>query len=225
MNLRWSLILLLLTASEFGADAQGYFCGREGAKLEYVRKSARDGGIEWRHVMTVSYVRDWGDATVITAASTFLKSNGKPLYRSDVTEKISVDSRGNVTADMESGMVSYIKARAGLNATASSTRSVLPADMQPGDTLPPVSGTAKVGILTYTFRVWDRKVLREETITVPAGTFSCVVLEERKLESGPGHNRDVRNITWYSKGVGYVRHDTYIKGVMDTSETLESVHF
>ena len=101
--------------------------------------------------------------------------------------------------------------------------SSLPADAQPGDVLPSVFAQAKVGPLTYDLKITDRKILRHETLVVPAGTFECVVLEEHKVESGPGHNRDVINHTWYSKGVGYVRHDSYIKGKLDTSEILNSI--
>ena len=50
-----------------------------------------------------------------------------------------------------------------------------------------------------------------------------MVVEEHKVESGPGHHRDVTNLTWYSKGIGYVRHDTFVKGVPDTSEILYSI--
>ena len=38
-----------------------------------------------------------------------------------------------------------------------------------------------------------------------------------------GNNREVLNHTWYSKGVGMVRHDTYINGKLDTSETLVQI--
>lgn len=223
MNIRRFCIILLLVAVGSGACAQGYFCVRKDARLEYIRRTVKDGSIEWRHIMTVSDVRSSGTSSQVTARSSFYKSNGKPLYGSDITERISVDDEGNVSTDLGTVMVSFIKARTGLNASAGPIRSVLPADMQSGDILPPVSGSVKLGFLTYTLNVLDRKVLHEETITVPAGTFNCLVIEERKQESGPGHNRDVVNLTWYCKGIGYVRHDTYVNGVPDTSEILESI--
>ena len=223
MTPRAFCILLSLFAVSTAANAQGYFCDRQGARLEYVRKVPKTGETRWRHILKVSDVIEDGSATAVTTVSTFLKANGKPYYKTDVTERVWVDADFNATADMEMAMTSYIKARAGLSSITESTPSVLPSDMQPGDTLPQISGKAKVGPLTYTFRIWDRKVLRRETISLPAGTFDCVVLEEHKLESGPGHNRDVINHTWYSKGVGFVRHDTYIKGVLDTSEILQSI--
>lgn len=217
------LILFLLMVIPYGmVYPQGYICEREGARLEYVRKEVRDGGFRWRHVLTVTCSEDSGPFRTITTSSAFLKNNGKPLYKSDVMERFTVKA-DDVSADMGEAMASYVKARVGVNATGSGTLSVLPADMQPGDTLPPVVARTKVGPFTYSVKVWDRKVLREETVSVPAGTFRCVVVEEHKIESGPGHHREVTNLTWYSKGVGYVRHDTFINGVPDTSEILYSI--
>lgn len=214
------LIFIAFFAVNWGTQAQGYYCDRQGARLEYVRKNIKDGSTEWRHIMNINDVSKGADGTVITSASTFLKANGKPYYKGDIVEQVVLRDNNDVWVDMELVTINYIKGRAGLNATADAAPSILPADMAPGDTLPQVSGKAKVSLLTFSYRIWDRKVLRRETLSVPAGTFDCVVLQERKLETGPGHNRDVLNHTWYCKGIGMVRHDTYMDGKLDTSETL-----
>ncbi len=208
-----------------GIWAQGYFPGHQDFILEYVRKDVADGGFRWRHVVRINSMTDNGAYIRYTSESSFTGRNGKPLYRSAVNETAIVEKvSGNVSMDVADVMASYIKARTGLKAKGSGVLSTLPADMQPGDTLPAVSAQAKVGPLTYTVLISERKVLRNETIDVPAGRFDCIVISEHKVESGPGHNRDITNITWYSKGVGYVRHDTYVKGKLETSEILQSVH-
>lgn len=216
-------ILLTFFAVFLCANAQGYYCDRQGARLEYVRKNVKDGSIEWRHIINITDVKKVSDGTGITSASTFLKANGKPYYKGDIIEQVVLKENNDVWVDMEAVTVNYVKGRAGLNATAQATPSILPADMAPGDTLPQVTGKGKVSLISFSFRIWDRKVLREETISLPAGTFNCVVLEEHKLENAPGNNRDVLNHTWYCKGVGMVRHDTYIDGKLDTSETLVQI--
>ena len=215
------MILFLIVWQSAGA--QGDCCDRQGARLEYVRKISKTGETQWRHIVNVKEVKKGADGTTVTSYSTFLKANGKPYYKGDIREQVVLKPNNNVWVDMEQVTIDYIKGRAGLNATAEAAPSILPADMQPGDTLPQVSGKTKVSLLTFTYRIWDRKVLRREEISVPAGTFDCIVLEERKLESGPGHNRDVLNHTWYCKGIGFVRHDTYIDGKLDTSEILTSI--
>lgn len=217
------LIFIAFFAVNTGAQAQGYYCDRQGARLEYVRKNIKDGSTEWRHIMNITDVRKGSDGTEITSASTFLKANGKPYYKGDIIEQVVLRPNNDVWVDMEAVTINYIKGRSGLNATADAQPSILPADMAPGDTLPQVTGKGKVSLLSFSFHIWDRKVLREETISLPAGTFKCVVLEEHRKENAPGNNREVLNHTWYSKGVGMVRHDTYINGKLDTSETLVQI--
>ena len=215
--------MILFLAVPLAAGAQGYCCDRQGAKLEYVRKNIKDGSTEWRHIMNITDVKKMSDGTQITSASTFLKANGKPYYKGDIIEEVVLRPNNDVWVDMEAVTINYVKGRFGLNATADAAPSIIPADMAPGDTLPQVTGKGKVSLISFSYRIWDRKVLRYETISLPAGTFDCVVLQERKLESGPGHNREVLNHTWYCKGVGMVRHDTYIDGKLDTSETLTQI--
>ena len=203
---------------------QGYCLDKENVTLEFVRKKVSDGTTEWRHTVRVVDVADKGKDVRYATESTFTKANGKPLYKSAMGEFYNVDKEtGNVLFDVSATMVSYIKGRAGVNATSEGIFTSFPSTLNPGDMLDPVSGQAKVGPLKYIVTVTDRKVLRHETISVPAGKYDCVVIQEHKVESGPGHNRDVINISWYCKGIGYVRHDSYIKGKLDTSEILYSI--
>ena len=206
------------------SHVQGFCLDMENVTLEYVRKNVSDGSTEWRHKVRVVDVADNGKSLRYSTESEFTKANGKPLYRSAMGEFYNVDKEtGNVLFDVSATMVSYIKGRIGVNATSQGILSSFPSVLEPGDTLEQVKGQAKVGPLTYNVVVSDRKVLRRETISVPAGRYDCIVVQEHKVESGPGHNRDVVNISWYCKGIGYVRHDSYIKGKLDTSEILQSV--
>lgn len=206
------------------SHVSGYGLDKENVRLVYVRNNASDGKVEWRHAVHVVDVKDLGNTLRYTTESEFTKANGKPLYKSSMCEFFNVEKEtGNILFDVSATMVSYIKGRIGINATSEGILSSFPSVLNPGDMLDEVSGQAKVGPLTYSVTVSERKVLRHETITVPAGKFDSVVIQEHKVESGPGHNRDVINISWYSKGIGYVRHDTYIKGKLDTSEVLESI--
>ncbi len=223
MRLKTFAIFLNLCLLCLEAYPQGYFCNKQGTVLEYVRKET-DGSFVWRLRGTVVKVTDMGSYDECSTESEFTRQNGKPLYKSKVLQTVTIDHEsGEVGVDVAGAMSSFIKARVGLNANCTRTLSSLPADVKPGDVLPSVEAEAKVGPLTYKVEIFERKVLRSETLTVPAGTFDCVVVEEHKVESGPGHNRDVINHTWYAKGVGYIRHDSYIKGKLDTSEILYSI--
>lgn len=215
------LVFAIMVLLSLAVRAQGYMCTRQGARLEYVRKYAGSGKFQWRNIMTITAFSQDG---TLDYKSEFLKSNGRNYYKGPVEVRMYVDmSTGDVSLPMGNAMAAVIEARTGLSASGSNEVSVLPADMKPGDVLPDVDASAKVGPLTYKVHISDRKVLRTETLSVPGGTFDCVVLEEHKIESGPGHNRDVVNRSWYTKGVGYVRHDTYVKGVLETQEILYSI--
>jgi hypothetical protein len=85
----------------------------------------------------------------------------------------------------------------------------LPADMKPGDKLPDGRGTVKTGVMTHSREIIEREVLRYERVTVPAGTFDCIVVREHKIERGIGRNRDTLTENWYAPGIGPVRHDSY----------------
>lgn len=199
---------------------QGFFCDRVGAQLEYVRTNSQDGSLKWRHLLTVENVESSNGARQVTASSAFYKAGGKRLYKANVTENMLIDGEYNVHSHLGELMASYIKARTGLNAKYGGSYTVLPSAIEPGDTLESVSASVKVGPLEYSLEVWGRKVLRYETLSVPAGSFDCIVVEEFKRESGPGHNREVTNLTWYCKGVGYVRHDSFEQDGTHTCEIL-----
>jgi hypothetical protein len=219
----FTLAISLLLCVTGGVHAQGYCFDREGQKLEYVRKYAADGKFCWRHILTVTEVANEGPIRRINTSSGFYKVNGKLYYKDYVLEEMQLDKDDNVQCDMADMVRSYLKARLGFNAVCTGGYSNIPSSVKPGDTLQSVNVIAKLGPLTYTVRIWDRKVVREETLSVPGGTFRCIVLEEKRAETGPGHNRTIFNRTWYAKGIGYVRHDTYIKDVLDTSEILYSI--
>lgn len=207
-----------------GIKAQSYFLESSDVVFEYVRTNVKDGSFVWNHTIRVIDMSDIGSYRQYTSESVFTKQNGKPLYKSAVMETTRVNKNTyDVSLNVGGAVASYFTARTGISASSSIVYSALPALMEPGDTLPDVYTQIKVGPLTYSVHVFNRMVLRRETITVPAGTFECVVVSENRIEKGPGHNRTLNNLTWYSKNVGYVRHDTYIKGVLDTSEILSSV--
>ena len=101
---------------------------------------------------------------------------------------------------------------------------ILPANMKPGDILPSAEAEVTILGMKYRVKVTDRKVLRYETISTPAGTFDCIVISEHKVEKAPVYKRETTALSWYSDGVGYVRHDTYNKNmVLETSEQLYSI--
>ena len=204
-------------------SAQSWCCDRQGARLDYTRYKADYKTAVWHHSLRVIAVTTGSGTKTVRTVSHFSKPDGKDLYKADVSETMRIDtSTCDLSVEFGTAAASYMKARAGLEASAMDAGlTVMPANIRPGDKLEPISVKCGLGPLTYRIEVFNRQVLRKETITVPAGTFDCLVISEDRNEDGPGHHRHTTGISWYVKGIGYVRHDTCSrKGELQTTEVL-----
>lgn len=224
MNWRRTILCVMLALHvACGAAAETWCCQRQGTRLEYVRSDARTGKTVWTHTMRIISVAERGDTAVVVAASDFKKGNGKSLSRQTVPETFKVCKADNsVTVELGRAAAGYASFRTGLDIEESgSEQSVMPASLEPGDRLPDVSTWVGYGPVRCDITIYDRKILRRETLTCPAGTFDCIVIEEYRKEDAPMRHRQIRNISWYARGVGYVRHDTYnAAGTLETTEQL-----
>ena len=147
------------------------------------------------------------------------------MYGGPVSLSARLAQNGDVLMDISASLSSVFKnIFPNLNVSSEGSSTVLPSDMTAGDVLPDASCVVRAGALRYTVTVSERKVLRKETLSTPAGVFDCIVVSEHKVEKGPGRNRTTTAHTWYSRGIGMVRHDTYDKdSVLETIEILEKI--
>lgn len=223
--LRYLLASVLLFVSTLTLKAEDpYFCVREGARLHYVRTSVGDGSVAWRHTMGIDRVATSDSGKSVNYNSLFTKANGGRMYGGPVALTVSVSADGDVRMSVAESLASVFANVVGArNVRQEGGVTTLPSDMKPGDVLPDISGSASAGPMKITVSVTDRKVLGEETLKTPAGTFECVVVQEHKVEKGV-RNRVTTSRTWYARGVGMVRHDTYDRNMkLDTSEVLQSI--
>lgn len=208
-----------------GHDNPPYFCNQSNTALEYVRTTA-EGDVKWYHTMkTVSAVKN-GDTTTIGYTSHILNHKHKPYYGKEPAQLAAVVTADAVVLNVAESVAAIFRTILPGSAKIVSTggESSLPSNMSPGDTLPDVLASVKAFGLTMKITVTERKVLREETITTPAGKFNCMVIRERKVEKGMGRNRHTIADTWYAKGTGMVRHDTYDTDLkLLTSEILTAI--
>lgn len=224
MEWRRTIFCIMLALMAAGvAAAETWCCQRQGARLEYVRSDSGTGKTVWTHTMRIISVTDRGDTVTVVAASDFKKGNGKSLSGQTVRETFKVCKADNsVTVGLGQAAAGYASFRTGLDIEDSgSEQSVMPASLESGDRLPDVCTWVGYGPVRCDITIYDRKILRRETLTCPAGTFDCIVIEEYRKEDAPMRHRQIRNISWYARGVGYVRHDTYnAAGTLETIELL-----
>ena len=218
-------ILASAAANLMGQEVEPYFCNDPNAVLEYTRTAA-DGSVKWYHTMRIGSVEQDQNYIVINYTSHILNHKRKPYY-GDRPAKLSASiTQGKVTVNVAESVAAIFRTilPSGVTITSSGGESSLPADMVPGDILPDINASVKALGLTMRITVTERKVLREETISTPAGKFECIVIRERKVEKGMGRNRHTIADTWYARGTGMVRHDTYNPDLeLITSEVLVSV--
>lgn len=208
-----------------GQEKTPYFCNVEDSVLEYVRTTA-EGDVKWYHTMRIDDVKQEGDLTRIDYTSHILNHKRKPYYGDEPAQLQATVNKGTVTLDVAESVAAVFRTMLPSNAKISSSggESSLPSDMSLGDVLPDVHASVKALGLTMKITVTERKALRYETITTPAGTFDCIVVRERKVEKGMGRNRHTVADTWYARGIGMVRHDTYSPELeLQTSEKLVSI--
>jgi len=220
-------ITLLFILSLGGSYAQeSYFCDKEGTNLYYQRTEVATGNVRYNHVMTIeSIIENANNSKTIKYKSTFTKPKGTQMYGGPIHLSASINNSGDVTLDIAKSVAAVFGNILGTNKLSShGGKTTLPSNIKPGDTLPDAYANVSAGFAKMSIKVTDRKVLRYETITTPAGIFDCIVVSEHKVEKGTLRNRETTALTWYCKDIGFVRHDTYDKNMKkETSEVLQKI--
>lgn len=103
-----------------------------------------------------------------------------------------------------------------------------PASMSSGDALPDANitisaATGGVSFLNMVVNISNRKVLGNETVTVPAGTFNCYKITY-DVETKLMFKINTNVVEYINKGVGNVKTETYDKkGKMLSATVLSEV--
>ena len=219
-------IFVFTVADMLGQDSSPYFCNKANTSLEYIRTTA-DGDIKWYHTMVIKEVDNGKDSSTVNYTSYIRNHKNKPYYGKEPALLSAVISKEGVTLNVAESVAAVFRTIFPNNTRITSTggESALPSDLVPGDLLPNVHASVKALGMTMRITVTERQTLRFETINTPAGSFDCIVVREKKVEKGMGRNRHTIADTWYSKGIGMVRHDTYnLELELQTSEILTSIH-
>lgn len=227
MKVRLLLAALLPALLALPAPAaEPWFCVTPGKTLVYERSRSGDGRLERSSTMQITAVRQTGGGRAVDYRLTVLGPGGKPLYGGAAPMTVGIDADGGVLLDLGASVQAVLhNMLPHAEQRIEGIPALLPAEMKPGERLPDAHSIVRTGVLTHTVDITERTVLRFERIRVPAGEFDCVVLREHKVERGIGRNRDTVSENWYARGVGLVRHDSYLynKGNLkpEASEVLK----
>ena len=222
-NLTCLLVSCVLLFSAFSAKAgEPFFCVTPGTTLYYVRYDTDNNKLMQTTFFEIDSKVPQGENSLVKYFVTMKKANGRPIFGGRTALEIIFGKSGETHMDFGLSVSSFIKnIFKNMELRVEGNAAVLPAVMKPGDKLPDAHCVVRAGAIKLTIDVVERTVLREETITVPGGTFKCIVAREHKLEDAPFHHVDTWSDSWYVHGIGYVRHDVYnSKMKLEASEIL-----
>ena len=230
--MRYFLSVLLLSVlscgiirAEVPISKKGYFCAKQGAVLHYERY-APDGKHWWNQDTKIDSTALGEDGTMNVSFTSTIKSfDVKSPIKGSVSSKAFLRKDGTVEINIAEAAATVAKNRySAFRFKASGGMSSLSPNVKPGDTLEEIHGKVECAGMKLSIDYTERKVLRKEKITVPAGTFDCIVVQERKVEKAPLIKRDNITLTWYCLGYGFVRHDSLLPdGSLESSELLVSI--
>lgn len=193
--------------------------------LNYERH-APDGTFWWKQSTRIDKVTRQDDGSLnVTSTTTFESVDVQAPFEGAVQTNATILPSATVQVDIASAVKALAeRVFKGFTFKAEGSPSLLDSNASPGDSWDEIHAVVSWAAFKCTLDYTDRRVLRKETITVPAGTFDCIVVSELKKERRPFYRNTCRTLTWYAKGYGLIRHDHFKSdGSLDASEQLVSI--
>jgi hypothetical protein len=220
------LILALFTLSSAidfpKADCESYFASKPGTVLDLIEYNNKQQETGRTNYTVKSHS---GQTTTIHVLT--IDSKGKQLVNTDYT----VTCDGNeIVADQKKIVASTIAANMkdpNVRTEVRGENTRTPVALAVGQELPgnEIDIDVKSSGINMTIKVktTNRKVAGQETITVPAGTFDCLVVtaDTETIALVP---KKTKSKSWMAKGIGLVKMETYDKkGKLEKVQVLTSV--
>ena len=214
-RIMFALVALLMV---LGAKAQEpFYLQKEGVKLGYTITDKK-GKVDGYSESTVVSVKNSGAQTTVTLKTMVKDKKGENLLQQPVDMSILIND-GTVVMSPKAMAGKIVE---GLNISGENL--MLPANLTTGTTLNDYSITMGIAGINTTSRFTGVKVVAEETIEVSGHSIPCVVVESTASVKVLGMNRSSVQKTWYGRGIGVVKLETYDnKGKLDTTQTLTSI--
>ena len=212
-----AIFALAFMAQSYAQDA--YFLYNEGAKLTIANTDTKGKHTGYSTLEVKEVVGSRSNCTVKYESMVYDKKMN-PMLTSPLVQEFTVRN-DEVTYDPHS-MVGQVMQ--GMQVTVSGTPFSLPSNAKVGDTFPDYSITMNIAGIKTTSNVTGQKVVAAETITVDGRAIDCVVIEQTTTSKVLGMNQSGTQKTWYGKGYGSVKMETYnAKGKMVSGNILVGV--
>jgi len=213
---------LCLTVSTLASVAQNaFFPAKEGLVQVYANKNAK-GKIQSQTRQTITKVTGSGSNMTIAYESEVLNAKGKSSDPALVLDYEVEIKNGAVVLDLKSLLGA--SSLTGINIEAEGEPMVLPANLKEGDAIEDCDVSVQIGFIKTTAAMTDGKCEAIEDVTTEAGTFQCWKITQTVNAKVMGIKSNGSQTTWYAKGVGQVKSETYDKkGKLQSSVELISM--
>jgi hypothetical protein len=216
-------VLLAIVSATFtglSQDCSAFYPFEEGAMAEITTYDKRD-NVAAKVTYVVSRVSQNGGAITAEMNVDMKDGDGELITQSayDVhcnNDGIEIDFKSMFSTQMATQF-------SDMETEITGTNIVLPNDLSVGQTLPDATMEAQINMsginMNMSVMMTDRKVTAQESITTPAGTFDCYVLEyTNTIKMGVNQRGSAKQ--WIAKGVGLVKQEDYNRRGKVTSSSL-----
>ena len=187
-----------------------FFAMKKGAVQVFASKDA-NGKITSQVRNTIKEITGSKNAFAIIYEGEVLDANGKPADKDNpiILNYRVVVKDGIMYLDMK-GMFGGMEGLDG-DMQMSGTVMKIPNNLSVGQSLDDAALNIKVGFMNLSVIITERKCLAIESVTVEAGTFRGYKVSQKASTTAMGSKTESTTLTWYAKGVGTVKTETYDK--------------
>ena len=202
------------SASEFA-----FFPMKKGAVQVIATKDAK-GKITSQVRNTVKEITGAKNAFAIAYESEILDEKGRANEGPLIFNYRIVVKDGIMYLDMK-GLFGAMDGLDGVQVSGIAMR--IPNNLAVGQKLEDASAKVKIGFINSSTTITEGECLAIEDVTVEAGTFRCYKVTQKTATSVMGRKTENTTLTWYAKGIGAVKTETYDKnGKLQSTQELIS---
>lgn len=215
MNIKFlmTLIFTALTPTLWAQNNCSKFYPLEEGRIFQYTNYDKKGKVEGVTDYVISNVENNSATTTATMNLTFTDDKGKNVMESDYSITCTGDG---IKIDYESLFPSDMKKQyqdMGMEMEITGTDIEFPNELSVGQELNNANVNVSMDMgamkMNMNFETYDRKVEEQETITTPAGAFTCYRITEKNKSKVMMANKETNSKIWIAEGVGMVRQETY----------------
>ncbi len=205
---------------------KAYFPTEVGTVLTYENYNGKD-KLQSTDLFSVTDLVETATSTLIKVHIESTDKKGEDTYSNDI-EYVCED--GVFKVSMESMMpAETMDAYKDMEITMTQTELEIPSNLTVGQELPDASMEVVISsngmqVMKMNFKITDRKVEAQESITTAAGTFDCFKMSQNTNTKMMFIDKTYKTVDWFTADVGSVRSETYSgNGKLESYRVLTNI--